>query len=453
MNKNSPSMNAYTTSSSYTTFPIYDRSSGTIDPLSFYPPLINDIKSSSSFNISPTTLKKQEQEIKSQLSPTFWDRLNEATKRATSNINLYDYNAYSNYQTYGSTKPNSNKPTASFYQNEIGSNKASNVTSKVSFDTFSNRISNLNQKKSNNFSGSPAGKNRVLAINDANNARNLDRSSSKVPLIEKSQTFTNTTSKSRTNDENFLNYFKNIQIGRPNQRTQAQQSLTQPPPQISVQNKPPSPSKSILVSSKPELNQGKSFTIDEQKFTSISTKAKTLIEPNTSDKLPSTMSTINVPQLTQELVQRSKTMTLNDQEKYSKSIGVNISATNLQNKISPAVSSSKLRNFHKSLTIRSRVNNFYKDFVDEKNAYLSSLSKTGSDLNLKLSNSNLAGKESDQIVTKILDENLNEKNEEDQILNENKPENSLNCDGTFKLGIYNNYFKLEKKLDSNIILN
>lgn len=429
-------MNVYTTSSSYTTFPIYDRSSGNIDPLSFYPPLFSDPKSGSSVNISQTVLKKQEQEIRSQLSPKFWDRLNEATKRATSNINLYDYNIYSNYEVYGALKtPQNSASNNIFNQNGMISNKvSSDGANKFSNDKFSNRISNFNQIKSNNFTNS---KNIVTTISDNNRTRNSDRS--KIPTIEKSHTFVNTTSNDRTtSEEKILNYFKNIQIGRPIQKAQTQ-TLSQDPSQVLLQNKPPYPQKSILASNKTALssfesNHLKNLASDDQKLTPIRTKTQTYSETSITDKLPSAMSTVNLPQIRQDLVQRSKTMNLTDNEKYSKAIVVDMTSSNLQNtqnKCNP-VSNSKLRNFHKSLTIRSRVNNFYKDFVDEKNAYLSNLTRTGSDINIKLSNNALTGKESDKAKANMLDENSNEKIEQDQLNCEDKKENSFNSDGIFK---------------------
>ena len=428
-------MNAYTTSSSYTTFPIYDRSSGNLDPLSFYPPLFNDPKSGSSVNISQTVLKRQEQEIRSQLSPKFWDRLNEATKRATSNINLYDYN-YSNYEVYGSLKKSQNLTSNNiFNKNGIISEKiSSDGANKFFNDKFSNRLSNFNQIKSNDFSNLTSSKNLVTTISDNNRIISSDRT--KRTNIEKSQTFVNMTSDNRIDsNENIINYFKSIQIGKPNLRTQTQ-TLSQPSSQVLLQNKPPNPQKPLSIFNKPafssfESNHGKNFGDNNQKLTPIRKKSQTYIESGMTDKLPSTMSTVNIPHIKQDFVQRSKTMNLNDNEKYSKSIGVDNMSSNLQNiqnKSNP-VSNSKLKNFHKSLTIRSRINNFYKDFIDEKNAYLSSLTRTGSDINIKLSSSALAGKESDKVKVNVLDEYSNEKIEPDHLYSEDKNENSLSLDG------------------------
>lgn len=98
---------------------------------------------------SPSTLKKQEQEIKSQLSPSFWARLNEATKSLNPS---YTYDTYINSLYNNRSTPTKTAPPPSIYSthskiiqdiNNPGSSSFSNAN--VNGRTISTQIPRTTQ--------------------------------------------------------------------------------------------------------------------------------------------------------------------------------------------------------------------------------------------------------------------------------------------------------------------
>lgn len=414
-----------TNTKSYTPVPIsYERNIPiNHDAENFYPPLPSENTSNLYIDVSPAVLKKQEQEIQSQLSPSFWARLNEATKPVSYS---YDYSTLYNSSSQNNntqTNPNSkssftptnmkrseansfklsgyhspyiqsdqtnssaqqpNRPTTSQNHSNIISQLRQNQTQKPSSASTTSKQEEF--RRSSELKTSPTvasflTRNRTITnpAETYNNRQNVRiepiKTLIKPNVLEKSQTFVDRSQlamesiplvskrliANKNLDENLPPGVKLVKTSEHVYET-GESKKNSPALTLIPQN---SQSRTLIVINKTQT-PASSFQIN------LSASREKISEAvNAQAAKAETPITIR-----NDTFQRSKSLNPADRNRIKSFI---ISSSNNPNNRSNFIGNMNMnmlmpnRSSSRSLTIRSRVNNYYTDFDNEKNSYNSNL--------------------------------------------------------------------------------